>query len=114
MKKLGLIAGTGELPMAIASEAKSQGYTVIAIGLEPLADKTLSSYVDEIKWVNVGKFGKILDTLKKYDIKEAVMAGKVSKTLLYKSKITPGLRAVKILFSFKDKKNASINLDITQ
>ena len=56
MKKLGLIAGTGELPMAIASEAKSQGYTVIAIALEPLADKTLSSYVDEIKWVNVGKF----------------------------------------------------------
>lgn len=113
MKKLGLIAGTGELPIAIAVEAKAQGYSVIAIGLDPLADKSLSSYVDEIKWVNVGKFGKILDALKKYDIKEAVMAGKVSKTLLYKSKITPDLRAVKLLFSLKDRRDDSILLAIT-
>ena len=43
MKKLGLIAGMGDLPMAIAAGAKAQGYTVIAIALEPLADKSLSS-----------------------------------------------------------------------
>jgi len=114
MKKLGLIAGTGELPMAIANEAKAQGYKVIAIALEPLADKSLSSYVDEIKWINIGKFGKILDTLKKFSIKEAVMAGKVSKILLYKSKITPDLRAVKLLFSLKDRTDDSIMLAITK
>ena len=114
MKKLGLIAGTGELPIAVASDARSQGYKVMAVALEPLADKTLSSYVDEIKWVNVGKLGKLIDSLKDYGIKEAVMAGKVSKTLLYKSKIRPDLRAVKLLFSLKDKKDDSILLAITK
>lgn len=114
MKILGLIAGTGDLPMAIASEAKSQGYTVVAIALEPLADKTLSSYVDEIKWVNVGKIGKLIDSLKDYGIKEAVMAGKVSKTLLYKSKITPDLRAVKLLFSLKNRSDDSILLAVAK
>jgi DUF1009 family protein len=113
-KKIGLIAGTGELPMAIASEARSLGYRVIAIALEPLADESLSSYVDEIKWVNVGKLGKILDSLKKFDLKEAVMAGKVSKTLLYKSKITPDLRAMKLLFSLKDRSDDSVLLAITK
>jgi DUF1009 family protein len=113
MKKLGLIAGTGELPIAIAGEARALGYTVIAIGLEPLADKSLSSQVDEIKWVNVGKLGEILDSLKQYGIKEAVMAGKVSKTLLYKSKITPDIRAIKLLFSLKDRSDDSILLAIT-
>ena len=49
MKKLGLISGRGELPMAIASEARSLGYKIVAIGLEPLADKELSSFVDEIQ-----------------------------------------------------------------
>jgi UDP-2,3-diacylglucosamine hydrolase len=112
-KKLGLIAGMGDLPKAIASEAKSQGYTVIAIALEPLADKSLSSYVDEIKWVNVGKFGKIIESMKNFDIKKAVLAGKVSKTLLYKSKITPDIRAVKLLFSLKDRSDDSILLAIT-
>ncbi|MEW6416913.1 MAG: UDP-2,3-diacylglucosamine diphosphatase LpxI [Nitrospirota bacterium] len=114
MKKLGLIAATGELPMAIATEAHSQGYEVIAIALEPLADRSLSSYVDEIKWVNVGKFGKIIDSLKKYGIKKAVMVGKVPKSLLYKSKIMPDLRAVKLLFSLKDRSDDSILIAIAK
>jgi len=113
MKKLGLIAGKGELPVAVANEARSQGYSVIAIALDPLADKSLQSHVDEIKWVNVGKFGQILDTLKEYGIREAVMAGKVSKTLLYKSKIIPDIRAFKLLLSLKDRKDDSILLAIT-
>ena len=109
-KKLGLIAGKGDLPMAVAGEAKAKGYSVIAFGLESLADESLGSYVDEMKWINVGKFGKLIDGLKKSGVKEAVMAGKVSKTLLYKSKITPDLRAVKLLFSLKDRKDDSILL----
>jgi UDP-2,3-diacylglucosamine hydrolase len=114
MKKLGLIAGMGELPMAIANEAKEQGYTVFALALEPLAEKSLASHVDEIKWINVGKLGKLIDSLKQYGIREAVMAGKVSKTLLYKSKITPDLRAVKLLFSLKNRKDDSILLAIAK
>ena len=113
-KKLGLIAGMGELPIAVAGEAKSQGYTICAIALEPLADKSLSSHVDEIKWVNVGKLGTLINSLKKSGIKEAVMAGKVSKTLLYKSKITPDLRAVKLLFTLKDRRDDSILLAIAK
>jgi len=114
MKKLGLIAGKGDLPKVIAREAKAQGYTVIAIALDPLADKSLSSYVDEMKQVNVGKFGKIIDAMKQCGIKKAVMAGKVSKTLLYKSNITPDLKAVKLLFSLKDRSDDSIMLAITK
>lgn len=113
MKKLGLIAGKGDLPKAVASEAKAQGYTVIAIALDPLADKSLSSYADEMKRVNIGKFGTIINSMKKYGIKEAVMAGKVSKSLLYKSKIVPDLRAVKLLFSLKDRSDDSILIAIT-
>lgn len=112
MKKLGLIAGKGELPFAIADEARKQGYTVFAVGLEPLADKSLSSHVDTIRWVNVGKFGKLVDMLKRHDVKEAVMAGKVSKTLLYRSRITPDLRAMKLLLSLKDRKDDSVLLAI--
>jgi DUF1009 family protein len=108
MKKIGLIAGTGDLPKAIASEARTLGYTVFSIALNPLADKSLTSYVDEIKWVNVGKFGEIIDTLKKNKIREAVMVGKVPKSLLYKSKIIPDLRAMKLLFSLKDRSDESI------
>ena len=113
MKKLGLIAGYGELPSAVAAEARAKGYSVFAVGLEPLADKSLASAVDEIKWINVGKLGLIIDTLKKAGVAEAVLAGKVPKSLLYKSRITPDLRAVKVLFSLKDRTDDSIMLAIT-
>lgn len=108
MKKIGLIAGMGDLPKAIAAEARALGYTVFSVALDPLAEKSLSSHVDEIQWVSVGKFGKIIDTLKKNSIKEAIMVGKVPKSLLYKSKIIPDLRATKLLFSLKDRSDDSI------
>lgn len=114
MKKIGLIAGSGELPAAIASAAHLRGYTVFAVGLEPLAEKSLADHVDEIKWVNVGKLGAMLEALKKAGIKEAVMAGKVPKSLIFKSRITPDLRAMKLLFSLKDKSDDSIMLAIAK
>lgn len=114
MNRLCLIAGIGELPKIIAKGAQLQGYKVIAIALEDLADRGLSLYVDEIKWVNVGRFGEIIDSLKRYEVKEAVMAGKVPKSLLYKSNITPDSRALKLLSSLKDKSDDSILLAISE
>jgi DUF1009 family protein len=114
MKKLGLVAGNGNLPAAIAVEARAKGYTVFAVGLDPLVDKALSSVVDEIKYVNVGKLGKIIETLKKAGVGEVIMAGKVPKSLLYKSRITPDLRAAKLLLSLKDRSDDSLMLAITR
>jgi hypothetical protein len=114
MQKLGLIAGIGELPLAVAEEARTKGYEVIAVGLEPLANKALSSAVNEMQWINVGKLGDIIGYLKKSGVKKAVMAGKVPKSLLYKSKITPDLRAIKLLFTLKDKSDDSILLAIAR
>ena len=114
MKTLGLIAGMGELPKLVAEEAREKGYRVFAIALEPLADKNLSDHVDSVKRISVGKLGEIIATLKKNHIKEAVMAGKVPKSLLYKSKVIPDLRAVKLLFSLKDKSDDSILLAIAK
>jgi hypothetical protein len=114
VKNIGIIAGTGDIPMIIARDARERGFRGISIALENLASHNLSRVSDEIKWINVGKLGELIDTLKKFDVKEAIMAGKVSKTLLYKSKLTPDMRAVKLLFSLKDKSDDSILNAITK
>jgi len=111
--QIGLIAGAGELPVIIAKDARERGFRVITVALENLASEQLQAVSDEIKWVNPGKFGELIDTLKKYHIKEAIMAGKVPKSLIYKSKITPDLRAVKLLFSIRDKSDDAILNAIT-
>lgn len=112
--QIGIIAGTGELPKIVARDAKSRGFKVITVALQNLASSDLIELSDEIKWINVGKLGALIDVLKDHNIKEALMAGKVPKSLLYKSKITPDLRAAKLLFTLKDKSDDSILNAITK
>jgi hypothetical protein len=106
--QIGIIAGKGELPEIVARDARNRGYKVITVALENLASPVLNDLSDEIKWLNVGKLGALINTLKNSGVSEAIMAGKVPKAILYKSKVTPDLRAVKLLFSLKDKSDDSI------
>src|SRR5208283_1810099 len=109
-----LIAGAGKLPQIITEDAKERGYKVIVVALEHLASTELNQLADTIKWINVGKFGDIIDTLKSYEIKQAIMAGKVPKSLLYKSKMVPDLRTMKLLFSLKDRTDDAILNAVTK
>jgi DUF1009 family protein len=114
-KILGLIAGMGELPRAVASEAKKRGYKVVAIALHPPADESLKPLVDNFHKVHIGRFGEIIKILKNSSAAEVVMAGKVPKTLLYKHKksIIPDLRAIKILFSLRDRSDSTFLQAVT-
>lgn len=111
---IGIIAGKGNLPKIIVKDARARGFNVVTIALENLASAELSKISDEIKWINVGRLGDLIDTLKRHKIRQVIMAGKVPKTLLYKSRITPDIRAVKLLFSLKDKSDDSILNAITK
>jgi hypothetical protein len=113
-KKLGLIAGSGELPLAIASEARAKGYSVTVICLNSLTDSDFSSCADEVRWVNIGKLGAVIDIFKKAGIHQTVFAGKIPKSLIYKGKVIPDLRLIKLFFTLKDRCDDSIMLAITK
>ncbi len=112
MKKIGIVSGKGELPCLLAMEARRQGYYVVMIALDPIAGP-MNGCADEVKRINVGRLGEIIKTLKASGIQEAIMAGKVSKSLIYQGKITPDMRAVKLLFTLKDRKDDTILQAIT-
>jgi len=110
IKNLGIIAGKGKLPNIIATEAKKKGYNVILILLTPVADiESNKYYINKVERINIGKLGKLIKTLKKENITEVVMAGKVPKTLMYKTtNIIPDKRALKLLFRLSDRKDDTI------
>lgn len=107
---LGLIAGMGDLPKAVAAEAKRMGYRVVAIALQPPADESLKPIADDFHKVSIGRLGGLIALMDKLSITEAVMAGKVPKELLYKNKkdIVPDLKMVKVLFSLKNRADDTI------
>lgn len=106
--QIGIIAGAGELPLVIAQDAKNRGYRVVTAALEHLASPDLEALSDRFCWINVGKLGALIDYLKTEQVTEAIMAGKVPKALLFKAKIVPDMRAVKLLFSMKDRTDDGI------
>ncbi|MDA8170119.1 MAG: UDP-2,3-diacylglucosamine diphosphatase LpxI, partial [Nitrospiraceae bacterium] len=115
MKTVGLLAGMGDLPGIIAEDAKRRGFRVVAIALEPVADPgALEPVADVVERISVGKLGKIFDALKKHGVKEAVMAGKVPKGLIYKNRVTPDMRAIKLLWELKNRNDDTILLALTR
>lgn len=104
---LGLVVGQGNLPAIIADNARSRGFRVVSVALEGLAKKSIEKHSDLTGWFNIGKASSIIKFLKKNSVKEAVLAGKVPKTVIFGS-IKPDLRAVSILIRLKDKKDDSI------
>jgi len=76
MATLGIIAGGGELPLAIAEAACDAGREVFILGL-PGADAGLSAFDREDP--GIGELGRSLNLLKKHGCEEITFAGKVSR-----------------------------------
>jgi len=107
MKNIGLIAGNNRFPFLVAQEIKKSGDKVVCIALKEEADIKLDKVCDKIYWFSVGKFQKILDTLKSEDVKSVVMAGQVKHVRIY-SAIKMDWRAIKVMGSLINKKADAI------
>ena len=109
METLGLLAGIGHLPVDVAQSAKKLGYKVVAIAVVADTDPELPENVDVFYTINVGKVGKILEMLKRHDVKNVTMIGKVTKEVLYKNGVVvPDLTTIRVLASLPDRKDDTI------
>ena len=111
METLGLLAGIGHLPVDVAQSAKKLGYKVLAIAVVADTDPELPENADVFYTINVGKAGKILQTLKRHDVKNVTMIGKVTKEVLYKNgAIIPDLTTIRLLSSLPDREDAGMHV----
>jgi DUF1009 family protein len=108
MKGLGLIAGQGDMPRAIALEARRQGYRVVAAALRGLADESIVRHADAVEWFKAGKVGAIIKFLKANGAQEALFAGKFPKDLIVRGTLSPDLRLFKFLFNLRDRGDDTI------
>lgn len=107
---LALIAGDGRLPIEVARGARARGRKVLALALEGLTDPALEREVEQIHWLHVGEFERMLAILSQAGVREAVMAGKVSKQLLYgrPELLRPDESALRLLAGLTDRRDESI------
>ncbi|HZX97202.1 MAG TPA: UDP-2,3-diacylglucosamine diphosphatase LpxI [Myxococcales bacterium] len=88
---IGLIAGSGRLPVLFAEAATRAGRSVVAVALEGETDPAMPAAA----WVKVGQLGRIAEVLRGAGCAEAVLCGGIKKPRLFD--VRPDWLALKVL-----------------
>ena len=110
MKKIGLIAGVGRLPVEFARAARGMGVHVIGIGVLPEVDPELAEIANSYEYINIAKLDRIFKVFKREKVKEITMLGKINKELVYAHKELPDLRVLKIFARLKNFSDDTLTL----
>jgi DUF1009 family protein len=109
---LGLIAGDGRLPVAIARGARRAGRSVVAVAFAGITDPELDGQVDAVTRLALGRLDELIATLRGAGVVEAVLAGKVSKEHWLVPgdavPIEPDARALALLASLSDRSDDAL------
>lgn len=81
-KGLGIVAGAGDLPRAIALRARDEAHSVFVLALEDMTGDWVQSFPHA--WVSMGQIGRTIELLKKNTCDDVVLAGYVSRPNLLK------------------------------
>ena len=110
IKKVGLLAGVGKLPVECARVAKQIGLDVAAVALLPDTDQTLKDYVNDYIDINAGQLEAILSYLKEKQVTHVTMLGKVTKEYLFSGQLQPDARMMQLVMSAPDHKDDTMML----
>lgn len=90
---LGIIAGAGRFPLALAKAAAAQGRPVFGILLKGIAGPELEAYPHA--WVGIGRFGAMLRAARRAGCRDLVFIGSLVRPNLWTT--VPDVGALRIL-----------------
>lgn len=96
IEPVGLLAGSGRFPILFAEAARRQGLPVACVGIKYEAPEELREICATFDVVGVAKLGRMIRTFRRRGARQIVMAGKVTKNVIY----TP-LRMVQLCPDFR-------------
>ncbi len=114
----GLLAGSGRFPILFAEAARRQGLPVACVGIQYEAPDVLAEICDSFQIVGVSKLGGMIRAFKRQGAGRIVMAGKVTKSVMYTPlrgvRLWPDFRMVHFWFNTlrADKRDDSILLGV--
>lgn len=106
-KTLGLIAGSGMMPVEIIRHCKATGRPVFAIGLEPWANEEQLKEAPH-SFAKIAEVGKMMKEFQKHNVYEIVLAGGIKRPSL--KEMIPDWEGVKLLSKLAIKKMSDDNL----
>ena len=107
LKKIGMVAGGGNMPIEIIKYCKEKGIDIYVIGLEPFASEDQLSGTPH-SFAKIGEVGKMMKIFKSNNINNIVLAGGIKRPSL--KELIPDWVGMKILTKLAIKKMSDDNL----
>ena len=107
-KRLGLIAGNGNMPLLLLQAAVAQGTEVVVAAIkEETSPEIERRGAKSVHWMSLGELGKLIETFHREGVSTAVMAGQVKHKQIF-SNIRPDWKLAKVLMSLGTRNTDSL------
>lgn len=108
VSRLGLIAGRGQMPLALARAARGRGVSVVAVGVEGETLPELAREVERMVWIPFGDVQGLFTALRGAAVRHVVMAGGVAKRRLFQETLRVDAQAAGLLGRLLDRSDATL------
>ncbi|MFQ5450875.1 MAG: LpxI family protein [Nitrospinaceae bacterium] len=105
--RIGLIAGSGEIPLYFARKAFKNGIPLVSIGFTDEIQSRLVPFAEKTYSIGVGKPSKIFRILKEEKIRDVLILGKVDKNVIFRPQLFD-LRSLRFLKNIKSKEDRTL------
>lgn len=101
MSKIGIIAGSGDLPLCAAKNAKKSNVDVYVVAFKNYTDKEIEKYA-KTEYFNLGSISAPIKFLKQNGVDKVIFLGTIDHINIFRD-LRPDFRAAKMLIEMKDK-----------
>lgn len=103
MTMIGVIAGTGDLPIRVTKEVCEKGFDPVVLAFDGFTSHEIEGAASRVHWLKLGQLDKAIKLLKQSGINRVVMAGKIDKgNLLRLWNLRPDRRALRAIRGLAD------------
>ncbi len=82
-KRLGIVAGSGGIPLYICRKVKEEGYTCVVAGIHSEFDESVTKQADSFACFEIKDFLSLVSFFKKNDVRQIIFAGKIRHKSMY-------------------------------
>lgn len=75
---IGLLAGAGRFPVAVAEQALAKGVPLVCVGVRGATDSRLQQLVSSFFWCGLARIGRMIRCFRRAGVRQWMMAGKVN------------------------------------